>query len=296
MTIAFTALKEKIRRKELYIVSAIGAFILLVFGTGSSSITINGEAVTDYKILAPILLIVVNAISCVLAVIMSLGTIPNEYERNTSHLVWIRKIPQYRYHGELALANIFTGLISEAILFVPMFIAGIIMLVKSPQLLQSRLDAKEKRGEQSAVVKLSGLMFIVGFVLAGLNFRFGWIVLPDWVSWAASAVFLISYALYAEVLRENVWLSRTIQVQENQQVVDTGLYGVVRHPMYAVTVILFLSIPLVLGSWISFFVFLAYPFIIAKRIRDEETLLENELSGYAEYKQKVKYRMIPYIW
>ena len=182
------------------------------------------------------------------------------------------------------------------ILFVPMFIAGIIMLVKSPQLLQSRLDAKEKRGEQSAVVKLSGFMFIVGFVLAGLNFRFGWIVLPDWVSWAASAVFLISYALYAEVLRENVWLSRTIQVQENQQVVDTGLYGVVRHPMYAVTVILFLSIPMVLGSLISFFVFLAYPFIIAKRIRDEETLLENELSGYAEYKQKVKYRMIPYIW
>lgn len=182
------------------------------------------------------------------------------------------------------------------ILFVPMFIAGIIMLIKSPQLLQSRLDAKEKRGEQSAVVKLSGLMFIVGFVLAGLDFRFGWIVLPDWVSWAASAVFLISYALYAEVLRENVWLSRTIQVQENQQVVDTGLYGVVRHPMYAVTVILFLSIPLVLGSLISFFVFLAYPFIIAKRIRDEETLLENELSGYAEYKQKVKYRMIPYIW
>lgn len=182
------------------------------------------------------------------------------------------------------------------ILFVPMFIAGIIMLVKSPQLLQSRLDAKEKRGEQSALVKLSGLMFIVGFVLAGLNFRFGWIVLPDWVSWAASAAFLISYALYAEVLRENVWLSRTIQVQENQQVVDTGLYGVVRHPMYAVTVILFLSIPLVLGSLISFFVFLAYPFIIAKRIRDEETLLENELSGYAEYKQKVKYRMIPYIW
>jgi len=182
------------------------------------------------------------------------------------------------------------------ILFVPMFIAGIIMLIKSPQLLQSRLDAKEKRGEQSAVVKLSGLMFIVGFVLAGLNFRFGWIVLPDWVSWAASAVFLISYALYAEVLRENVWLSRTIQVQENQQVVDTGLYGVVRHPMYAVTVTLFLSIPLVLGSLISFFVFLAYPFIIAKRIRDEETLLENELSGYAEYKQKVKYRMIPYIW
>ena len=182
------------------------------------------------------------------------------------------------------------------ILFVPMFIAGIIMLVKSPQLLQSRLDAKEKRGEQSAVVKLSGLMFIVCFVLAGLNFRFGWIVLPDWVSWAASAVFLISYALYAEVLRENVWLSRTIQVQENQQVVDTGLYGVVRHPMYAVTVTLFLSIPLVLGSLISFFVFLDYPFIIAKRIRDEETLLENELSGYAEYKQKVKYRMIPYIW
>lgn len=182
------------------------------------------------------------------------------------------------------------------ILFVPMFIAGIVMLVKSPQLLQSRLEAKEKRGEQSAVIKLSGLMFVLGFVLAGLNFRFGWLVLSDWVSWFGTAAFLISYALYAEVLRENVWLSRTIQVQENQRVVDTGLYAVVRHPMYAVTVILFLSIPLVLGSLISLAVFLAYPFIIAKRIRDEEQLLEAELAGYAEYKQKVKYRLIPFIW
>lgn len=182
------------------------------------------------------------------------------------------------------------------ILFAPMFIAGIVMLVKSPQLLQSRLEAKEKRGEQSAVIKLSGLMFILGFVLAGLDFRFGWLVLSGWVSWFGTAAFLISYALYAEVLRENVWLSRTIQVQENQRVVDTGLYAVVRHPMYAVTVILFLSIPLVLGSLISLAVFLAYPFIIAKRIRDEEQLLEAELAGYAEYKQKVKYRLIPFIW
>lgn len=181
-------------------------------------------------------------------------------------------------------------------LFIPMLLAGIIMLVKSPGLLLSRLEAREKRGEQSLVVKLSGFMFIVGFVLAGLNYRFEWTVLPDWVSWAASAVFLTSYALYAEVLRENVWLSRTIQVQEDQQVVDSGLYSVVRHPMYAVTVLLFLSIPFVLGSIVSFAVFLVYPFIIAKRIKDEELLLENELAGYAEYKQKVKYRIIPFIW
>lgn len=182
------------------------------------------------------------------------------------------------------------------ILFVPMFIAGIVMLIKSPELLRSRLDAKEKRGEQSVVIKLSGLMFILGFVLAGLGYRFGWLPLPDWVSWAASGVFLLAYALYAEVLRENVWLSRTIQVQENQTVVDTGLYGIVRHPMYAVTLLLFLSIPLVLGSAPGFVVFLAYPFIIAGRIRDEEKFLEEELAGYREYKNKVKYRMIPFIW
>ncbi len=182
------------------------------------------------------------------------------------------------------------------ILFVPMFIAGIVMLIKSPELLRSRLDAKEKRGEQSLIIKLSGLMFLAGFILSGLSFRFGWLRLPDWVSWAATAVFLVCYCLYAEVLRENVWLSRTIQVQENQTVVDTGLYGIVRHPMYAVTIFLFLSIPLVLGSIIGFAVFLAYPFIIAGRIKDEEKLLEDELAGYREYKNKVKYRMIPFIW
>lgn len=182
------------------------------------------------------------------------------------------------------------------ILFVPMFIAGIVMLIKSPELLRSRLDAKEKRGEQSMIVKLSGLMFIVGFVLSGLSFRYGWLRLPGWVSWAATVVFLVSYCLYAEVLRENVWLSRTIQVQENQTVVDTGLYGIVRHPMYAVTLLLFLSIPLVLGSVPGFVVFLAYPFIIAGRIRDEEKFLEEELAGYREYKNRVKYRMIPFIW
>lgn len=188
------------------------------------------------------------------------------------------------------------GWIFMIILFVPMFVAGIVMMVKNPYLLEKRLDAKEKEADQSIVVKLSGLMFLVGFVVAGLNYRFGWHTLPKAVTIGAAVVFMVAYALYAEVLRENTYLSRTIEVQENQKVIDTGLYGVVRHPMYSVTLLLFLSIPLVLGSIYSFIIFLVYPFIIAKRIKGEEELLERELSGYKEYKQKVKCRLIPFIW
>ena len=190
----------------------------------------------------------------------------------------------------------FAGWLFMGILFVPMFAAGLVMLAKDPRLLQSRLKAKETQREQDLVVKLSGLMFIAGFVVAGLDFRFGWLPLPAWVKWAAAAVFLIAYVLYAEVLRENAFLSRTIEVQENQTVVDTGLYGVVRHPMYAVTLLLFLSMPLVLDSVLSFLCFLPYPFLIAKRLLGEEAFLEKELPGYKEYKQKVKYRLIPGIW
>ena len=188
------------------------------------------------------------------------------------------------------------GWLLMGILFVPMFGAGLVMLWKDPRLLQSRLKAKESQREQDLVVKLSGLMFLVGFVVAGLDFRFGWLVLPGWVSWIAAVLFLLAYLLYAEVLRENTFLSRTIEVQENQTVVDTGLYGIVRHPMYAVTLLLFLSMPLVLGSAISFLCFLPYPFLIAKRLLNEEAFLEKELPGYKEYKQKVKYRLIPGIW
>lgn len=182
------------------------------------------------------------------------------------------------------------------ILFIPMFFAGIVMMLKNPELLKKRLNAKEQQSEQQLVIKLSGLMFVIGFVIAGLNFRFRWIILPDCVSFIAAGIFLLSYLLYAEVLRENTYLSRTVEVQENQKVIDTGLYGIVRHPMYSVTVILFLSMPLVLGSVISFVVFLAYPVIIAKRIRNEEQVLEAELQGYAEYKKKVRYRLIPFVW
>lgn len=188
------------------------------------------------------------------------------------------------------------GWIFIAALFIPMFLAGIVMMLKNPSLLKSRLDAKEKQKEQSLVVKLSGLMFLFGFIVAGLNFRFSWHKLPDAVVIAASVLLLISYALYAEVMRENTYLSRTIEVQENQKVIDTGLYGIVRHPMYSATLLLFLSMPLVLGSLYSFIIFLAYPFIIAKRIKHEEEFLEKELVGYKEYKQKVKYRLIPFIW
>ncbi len=195
--------------------------------------------------------------------------------------------------GSFAYTN---GWIFMGILFIPMFCAGIVMMFKNPMLLKSRLDAKEKQREQNLVVKLSGLMFIAGFVLAGLNYRFDWYILPETVSIIASVVFLIAYALYAEVLRENTYLSRTIEVQEGQKVIDTGLYGIVRHPMYSVTLLLFLSMPLVLGSVFSFVIFLAYPFIIANRLINEEKFLEKELHGYTEYKQKVKYRLIPFIW
>ena len=188
------------------------------------------------------------------------------------------------------------GWLFMGVLFLPMFCAGLVMLKKNPNLLRSRLDAKEKRKTQDTVVKLSGLMFIAGFVVAGLDFRFGWLILPAWVNWVAAVVFLIAYILYAEVLRENAYLSRTIEVQDNQKVVDTGLYGIVRHPMYAVTLLLFLSMPLVLGSLLSFLCFLPYPFLIAKRLLDEEAFLEKELTGYSEYKQKVKYRLIPGVW
>ncbi len=182
------------------------------------------------------------------------------------------------------------------ILFVPMFFAGIVMMFKNPNLLKSRLNAKEKQQEQSAVIKLSSLMFLAGFIVAGLDFRFDWFTLPRGVAIGAATVFLLAYILYAEVLRENTYLSRTIEVHENQKVIDTGLYGIVRHPMYSVTLLLFLSMPLVLGSIYSFFIFLVYPIIIAKRIKGEEDFLEKELDGYREYKQKVKYRLIPFIW
>ena len=192
--------------------------------------------------------------------------------------------------------SFFGGWLLMGILFIPMFVAGIVMMIKNPALLESRLDAKEKQKDQSLVVKLSGLMFLAGFVVSGLGVRFGWYMLPRWAIIAAGAVFLTAYGLYAEVLRENTYLSRTIEVQQGQKVIDTGLYGIVRHPMYAVTLLLFLSMPLVLGSVYAFVIFLVYPFIIAKRIRGEEEFLEKELEGYKEYKQKVKYRMIPFIW
>ena len=188
------------------------------------------------------------------------------------------------------------GWIFMGVLFVPMLIAGIVMMIKNPKLLASRLDAKEKQKEQGIVIKLSGLMFIIGFVLAGLDYRFKWIELPQVVTYIASGFFLLSYIMWAEVLRENTYLSRTIKVEEGQMVVDTGLYGIVRHPMYTATIVLFLSMPLVLGSLISFFVFLMYPILIIFRIIHEEKLLEEQLVGYKEYKKKVKYRIIPFIW
>ena len=190
----------------------------------------------------------------------------------------------------------FGGWLLMGILFLPMFLAGIVMMAKNPALLKGRLDAKEKQKEQSLVVKLSGLMFLAGFITAGLNYRFDWYVLPKAVSVAAAIVFLAAYLIYAEVMRENAYLSRTIEVQENQKVVDTGLYGVVRHPMYSATILLFLAMPLVLGSLVAFVVFLIYPVLIVSRIKDEEKLLEKELEGYTDYKKKVKYRLIPFIW
>lgn len=192
--------------------------------------------------------------------------------------------------------NYWNAWLFMGILFIPMFFAGIVMMLKNPELLRKRLNSKEKQNEQSLVIKLSGLMFVLGFVSAGLNFRYELMILADWISWVGAILFIFAYLLYAEVLRENTYLSRTIEVQENQKVIDTGLYGIVRHPMYGVTFILFLSMPLVLGSLISFIIFLAYPVIIAKRIRNEEKVLEEELEGYAEYKTKVKYKVIPFLW
>jgi len=182
------------------------------------------------------------------------------------------------------------------LLFIPIFLAGLVLLLKMPGLLEKRLRGKEKQAAQSRVVALSGLMFLAAFVLAGLDFRFGWSHIPLWLKWAASALMLAGYGLYAEVMRENAWLSRTIEVQAGQQVVDTGLYGVVRHPMYLATLLLFLAMPLVLGSWVALLVMLPYPAMIILRIRNEEEVLLRELAGYAAYRQKVKYRLIPYIW
>ena len=180
--------------------------------------------------------------------------------------------------------------------FVPMLIAGFVMLFRAPEFLKKRLDVKEKQATQKGVVAFSGLMFIAGFVVAGLDFRCGWSVMPLWVSVVASVLFLVAYGLYAEVMRENAYLSRTVKVEEGQTVVDTGLYGIVRHPMYAVTILLFLMMPLVLGSWYALIVFGFYPAIIVVRLKDEEELLIRELAGYTEYQQKVKYRLIPFIW
>ncbi len=188
------------------------------------------------------------------------------------------------------------GWLLMGVLFVPMFCAGLVMMAKNPELLRKRLNAKEEEQEQKTVVKLSGLLFIAAFVVAGLNWRFGWCVLPDWAVWASAVLFLVCYLLYAEVLRENTYLSRTIEVQEDQQVIDTGLYGIVRHPMYMATTVLFLSMPLVLASPISFLIMLLYLPLIAKRIKNEEMVLEDGLAGYKEYKQRVKYRVLPFIW
>ena len=192
--------------------------------------------------------------------------------------------------------NYWNGWLFMGLLFIPMFVAGIVMMIKSPELLKKRLNAKEKESKQKQVIAFSGLMFLAGFIIAGLNYRYSWIILPNSVVIVFSIVFILAYILYAEVLRENTYLSRTIEVQENQKVVDTGLYGIVRHPMYAVTILLFLSMPLVLGSIQSFLIFLVYPFLIAKRIKNEEEVLEKELKGYKEYKDKVKYKIIPFIW
>ena len=195
--------------------------------------------------------------------------------------------------GDLGYLN---GWLLIGLLFIPMFIAGIIMMIKNPKLLKSRLDVKEKEIEQKTVIKISGLMFITGFIIAGLNYRYNWFKMPKIMVIISSLIFLISYLLYAIVLKENAYLSRTIGVKKEQKLIDTGLYGIVRHPMYFATIFLFLSIPLILGSPISFIIFLIYPFIISKRIKNEEEVLEKELKGYKEYKEKVRYKMIPFIW
>ena len=195
--------------------------------------------------------------------------------------------------GTLVFAK---GWLFMGLLFGPMFVAGLVMLEKSPEFLAKRLDVKEKRSAQQGVVKLSGLMFIAGFVVAGLDFRFGWSVMPRAVTVVAAVLFLLTYLLYAEVMRENAYLSRTIKVEEGQTLVSTGLYGIVRHPMYMATLLLFMVMPLVLGSWWALIPFAFYPAIIISRLKDEEELLTRELAGYVAYKEKVKYRIIPFIW
>ena len=192
--------------------------------------------------------------------------------------------------------NYWNAWLFMGILFIPMFIAGIILMIKNPKLLKKRLNAKEKENEQKEVILYSGLMFLSGFIIAGLNYKYNWIKLPNIIVIISTILFLIAYILYAEVLRENTYLSRTIEVEKNQKVIDKGLYKIVRHPMYSITIILFLTIPLILGSIISFIIFLIYPIIIIKRIKNEEKILEKELKGYKEYKKKVKYKMIPFIW
>ena len=195
--------------------------------------------------------------------------------------------------GSFSFVN---GWIFIGLLFVPMLIMGVVMLIKNPSLLEKRLNSKEKESDQKAVVAVSGLMFLSGFIVAGLDYRFGWLHMPEWVVIASSVLFLFSYILYAEVMRENTYLSRVIEVQNDQKVIDSGLYGIVRHPMYSATVLMFLSMPLILGSLFSFLIFIIYPFVIAKRIKNEEAVLEKGLQGYQEYKLKVKYRLIPFIW
>ena len=190
----------------------------------------------------------------------------------------------------------FNGWLFMGVLFIPMLIAGIIMMIKNPKLLANRLDAKEKQNDQNLVIKLSGLMFVAGFIVAGLDYRFKWIVISPIVSYVFSGIFLLGYVLWAIVLKQNTYLSRNIKVEEGQKVVSTGLYKIVRHPMYTATLVVFLSMPLILGSLISFFIFLLYPILIIIRIIGEEKLLEKELEGYIEYKKKVKYRLIPFIW
>ena len=192
--------------------------------------------------------------------------------------------------------NYWNGWLLIVILFVPMFVVSLVMMFKSPELLRKRLNAREQEATQKRVIALSGLMFLASFIVAGLNFRFGWVVMPKWAVWIAVALFLLAYLMYAEVLRENAYLSRTIEVQEHQKVVDTGLYGVLRHPMYAATLVLFLSMPLVLGSPPSFIILLCYLPIIVRRIGNEEAVLAEGLEGYAEYRERVKYRLIPFIW
>lgn len=188
------------------------------------------------------------------------------------------------------------GWLLMAILFVPMAVAGVVMMVKNPELLRKRLNAKEKEAEQKTVVAVSGLLFVAAFVIAGLNWRYDWCVLPDWVVWVTAGLFIASYLMYAEVMRENTYLSRTVEVQDNQKVIDTGLYGIVRHPMYMATTVMFLAMPLVLGSPFSFLIMLAYLPVIAKRIDNEEAVLEEGLEGYKEYKKRVRCKMIPFLW